>query len=600
MHINLKGPGMTTKRLRFAALALLVVLASLAVAACGSDDSSSSSSSGGSDTTKSVPVGKQGGSVTALSAGDVDYMDPGQQYYTFGYQVGYSVNRPLYYFSPEDSSKQIPDTAEADPTIAADGKTMTIKLKKGVKFSPPVNRAIKCDDIKYAFERAFSENVPNAYATQYFGDIVGAPSKPTKGIQDISGITCPDDQTIKFALKTPTAGAVYAALVMPITMPVPREYASKFDKTNPSTYDKNVVFTGPYMVKNNSEGKLTGWEPGKQIEAIRNPNWDKSTDFRPAYLNSWRIAEGNTDAAIASRRILQGSQLVQGDGAPPAEVLKQAATSYKSQLIFSPSGGTRYIALNTTRPPFNNPNIRKAVVAGMDRNALRLARGGAIIGPLAWSYLPPDFPGGKQSGGLKPPADIDFEQNEQGDPALAASYMKKAGFANGKYSGKAIFMPATNADPGKKMAEVAQAQLEKLGFKVNVRFLPQNTLYTKYCNSGKSNYDVCPNVGFFKDFLDGASLIKPTFYGPAIIPQNNTNWPLLDDANVNKLIETASATKPGEERDQAWADANLAITRLAVAVPVIWDNTPIIGSKDVNLVSDDYANSPFMAFLSKK
>ena len=591
---------MSTKRLRFAAVALLVVLASLAVAACGSNNNSSSSSSSGSSTTKSVPVGKQGGTVTALSAGDVDYMDPGQQYYTFGYQVGYSVNRPLYYFSPKDSSKQIPDTADGDPTIAADGKSMTIKLKSGIKFSPPVNRAIKCDDIKYAFERAFSENVPNAYATQYFGDIVGAPSKPTKGIQDISGITCPDDQTIKFALKTPTAGAVYAALVMPISMPVPREYASKFDKTNPSTYDKNVVFTGPYMVKNNSAGHLTGWEPGKQIEVIRNPNWDKSTDFRPAYLNSWKIAEGNTDASIAGRRILQGSQLVQGDGAPPAEVLKQAVQSYKSQLIFSPGGGTRYVALNTTRPPFNNINVRKAVIAVTDRNALRLARGGAVIGPIAWGYLPPDFPGGKQSGGLKPPAGDDFLQSETGNLALAESYMKKAGYPSGKYTGKAIFMPATNADPGKKMAEVMQAQFEKLGFKVNARFLPQNTLYTKYCNSGQSNYDTCPNVGFFKDFLDGASLIKPTFYGPAIIPQNNTNWPLLDNPTVNKLIDTASTTQPGEARDQAWANANLEIVKQAVAVPVVWDNTPVIASKDVNLVVDDYANSPFMSFLSVK
>ena len=130
--------------------------------------------------------------------------------------------------------------------------------------------------------------------------------------------------------------------------------------------------------------------------------------------------------------------------------------------------------------------------------------------------------------------------------------------------------------------------------------MPQNTLYTKFCNSGQSNYDVCPNVGFFKDFLDGASLLKPTFYGQAIIPQNNTNWPLLNDPNVNKLIETASATKPGEARDQAWADANLAITKLAAAVPVVWDNQPIIASKDVNLVVDDYANSPFMAFLSLK
>ena len=127
-----------------------------------------------------------------------------------------------------------------------------------------------------------------------------------------------------------------------------------------------------------------------------------------------------------------------------------------------------------------------------------------MIGPIAWNYLPPDFPGGKQSGGLKPPADIDFLQKDQGDLALAQEYLKKAGFADGKYKGDPIFMPATNADPGKKMAEVMQAQLEKLGFKVNARFLPQNTLYTKYCNSGQSNYDICPNVGFFKDFLDGA------------------------------------------------------------------------------------------------
>jgi peptide/nickel transport system substrate-binding protein len=589
---------MSRTRLRFVALAMLAALLSLTIAACGGDDSDSGSASG--ETTKELPEGQKGGVVTALSAGDVDYMDPGQVYYTFGYQVAYSVNRSLYYFNPAAPEQQIPDTADGEPEIADDNTSLTVTLKEGIKYAPPVNRAIKCDDIKYAFERAFSENVPNAYATQFFGDIVGAPEKPTKGVQDISGITCPDDQTVKFALDTPTAGTLYAALVMPITIPVPREYASEFDASNPSKYDKNVAFVGPYQVENDSEGKLTGWQPGKQIEAIRNPNWDASTDFRPAYLDSWKIAEGNDDAALASRRILQGQSLVQGDGAPPAEVLKQAATQFKSQLVFSPAGGTRYLAMNTTREPFDDINVRKAVIAGMDRNALRLARGGAINGPIAWSYLPPDFPGGQQSGGLKPPAEFDFLQSEQGNPELAAEYMKKAGFADGKYKGEPIFVPATNADPGKKMAEVAIANLEELGFEVNARFLPQDTLYTKYCNSGKSNYDMCTNVGFFKDFLDGSTLIRPTFYGPAIVPQNNVNWPLLDDPEVNKLIEVANAAQPGEERDQAWADANLAVVKTAAAVPVIWDNQPIVFSKNVNMVADDYANSPFMAFLSLK
>ena len=45
---------------------------------------------------------------------------------------------------------------------------------------------------------------------------------------------------------------------------------------------------------------------------------------------------------------------------------------------------------------------------------------------------------------------------------LLEHYLKKAGFADGKYKGDPIFMPSTNSDPGKKMAEVMQAQLEKL------------------------------------------------------------------------------------------------------------------------------------------
>ena len=49
-------------------------------------------------------------------------------------------------------------------------------LKKGVKFAPPVNREIQAKDIKYAFERAFTKNVPNQYTT-YFNFIEGAPDE---------------------------------------------------------------------------------------------------------------------------------------------------------------------------------------------------------------------------------------------------------------------------------------------------------------------------------------------------------------------------------------------------------------------------------------
>lgn len=597
MHMEMKGNLMSRRTLRLVLLACIGLAFTFAVAACGGDDDKSSSG----DKAATVPEGKKGGSVTVLAAGDVDYMDPGQAFYTFSYQVLYSTQRSLYYFAPDDPETEIPDLADGEPQISEDRKSLTIKIKPGVKFSPPVNREVTAADVKYGMERAFSVNVPSGYAGLYFSDIVGAPKEPTNGVQDIEGIKAIDDTTLQIDLKVPSAGLIAAALVMPITIPVPEEYASKFDKSNPSKYNENVVFTGPYMVKNDADGKLTGWKPGKSISVVRNPNWDESTDFRPAYLDSWEIQEGNDDGAVSGRRILQGQSLVQGDGAPPAQILKQAIQQYKDQLIFSPAGGTRYVAMNNKQKPFDDLNVRKAVLAVFDRNAMRLTRGGAAVGEIAWSFLPPGFPGFEQSGGAKPPAEFDYMQKPEGDLALAQEYMKKAGYASGKYDGdEKILTIATNADPGKKSAEVAAAQFEKLGFKLSVRVVPQDTLYTKFCGVPKTDYGICPNVGFFKDFLDGQALLDTTFNGKAISPTNNYNWSLVDQPKITDLIEKAKALPSGEARDQAWADVNLELVRQAVAIPWVWDSQPIIFSKNVNMVADDYANSPFMAFLSLK
>jgi peptide/nickel transport system substrate-binding protein len=580
----------------------------LFVAACGSS-SSDNGCTVKSSAGQKIPEGKQGGELTVLSAGDVDYMDPGQMYYTFGYMIGYSVNRALYSFKPDNAEKPVADIAASDPQISSDGKTITVKLKQGIKFSPPVNREVVCKDIKYAMSRVFSANVPNPYATGYFGTIVGAPKSPAKGIPSISGIQCPDDQTLVLKLNQPKGATVAAALVMPLTMPVPEEYAKKFDAKNPSTYNQNVVFTGPYMVKNNAQGQLTGWKPAKSIELVRNPNWDKSTDYRPAYLDKIHVDEGNSDSTVASRRILNGSALVQGDGAPPAPVLKQAATRFKNQLVLVPAGGTRYVAMNTKIKPFDNVNVRKAVVAIFDRNAMRLTRGGPIVGDIAWRYIPPGIPGFDEAGGLNVPDDpkFDFLKNPAGDPAVAKKYMlaaKKEGVpvtADGKYAGtEKLLMIGTNADPGKKSAQVAENQFEKLGFKLNFRIVTQDALYTKFCGVPKAQVAICPNVGFFKDFVDPESFINPTFNGEAILPANNTNWPQLDDPAINKAIDAAAILPPGTDRDKAFAKIDQDITAIAPAVPWLWDKTPLIESKDVQGVADNYSTVWHLSFTSLK
>ena len=312
-------------------LAISAGLLALATAGCGG---------GGGSSERGAPVARQGGEVRFLSGGDVDFVDPGQTYYTFGYLVQYAVNRPLYSFSPEDGGRSRPDLAEGDPQISADQKTVTVRLKAGIRYAPPVERAVAARDVKYAIERAFSANVPNGYAFSYFADMVGAPAAPTEAVEEIRGIEAPDDRTLVIRLERPVAATVSAALVMPITVPVPEERAAAHDRRSPSDYDRYVAFTGPYMIRNDAAGKLVGRDPGGRIELVRNPNWSRAGDYRPAYLDAITIETGNNDLTIAARRALRGDGLMCCDVSPPAAVLREALRDRPGQVGRVPNGGT--------------------------------------------------------------------------------------------------------------------------------------------------------------------------------------------------------------------------------------------------------------------
>src|SRR3954454_7546466 len=412
---------------------LALALAGAVLSGCGGG----TSSGGSGEKTEGVgaPVqGKTGGKLTVLWTDDVDNIDCGISYYQMGYMVCYATQRPLYSWKPEDGQTPVPDLATADPQVSQDGKTVTVKIRRGVKFSPPVNRDVTSKDVKYAVERGFFNTVQNGYAGAYFGDIDGAKIGAKPGTQ-ISGIETPDDQTIVFKLKRGTAGVLAGALALPLTAPVPEEYAKKFDAKQPSLYGQSQVATGPYMIENDASGKATGYEAGRRIHLIRNPNWDKSTDYKPAYLDEIDMPQGNDDTTIASRRVVEGSDMLTGDYSPPPQVLAQVVRgNHKDQLALFPGISIRYVSMNTTVKPFDNINVRKAVIAGFDRDAMRLVRGGELVGDIPTHMIPPGLPGFDEAGGMKGPG-LDFMSHPSGDMALAAEYLKKAGYPSGKYTG---------------------------------------------------------------------------------------------------------------------------------------------------------------------
>src|SRR6218665_307877 len=130
--------------------AVVMAALSLGVAACGGSDSNGGSE-GGTATNNTPPKeAKTGGKLTVLWTGDVDHIDCGQTYYQMGNFICNATQKQLYNYKPDDGATMVPDLADGDPQVSEDGKTVTVKIKQGVKYSPPYNEEVKAADVKYA------------------------------------------------------------------------------------------------------------------------------------------------------------------------------------------------------------------------------------------------------------------------------------------------------------------------------------------------------------------------------------------------------------------------------------------------------------------
>ena len=138
----------------------------------------------------------------------------------------------------------------------------------------------------------------------------------------------------------------------------------------------------------------------------------------------------------------------------------------------------------------------------------------------------------------------------EGDRALSAKYFQAAGFASGKYEGgETLLLVADNADPDKSIAQIAERQLNELGFKTKLRLVTRDTMLTRFCQVPRSDVSVCPSYGWAQDFADPQTVLDPTFNGANILQVSNSNWPELDDPSRQRGDRRGEADRrSGEAR----------------------------------------------------
>jgi peptide/nickel transport system substrate-binding protein len=370
----------------FLSIAVLAAVMAVVLAACGGGSSSSSSSP--STTSEEEPAGggaapaegegNEGGTLKGAYTSFPDYMDPQISYTAEGWTAMRPVYVPLltYKAAPEaEGSEIIPGLAKELPKITNGGKTYTLFLRPGLKYSN--GEPIKAGDFKFAVERAF---ITNSGGSPFYTDIVGAEKFAETKKGGIPGIkTNEKTGEIVINLEKPR-GTFNNELALMFVAPVPQSTPMEDQSANPPPA------SGPYMI--------TKSEPGRGWYYERNPYWAKDNG------KEIEIPAGHVDKIEIEINRNQSTQVNDIESGklnwifdpPPTDRYQEVKEKFEgSQFKEEPTISTYYFWMNQTQEPFNNLKVREAVNYAVDPAALERVYTGQIKGTQ--QILPPGMPG---------------------------------------------------------------------------------------------------------------------------------------------------------------------------------------------------------------
>jgi peptide/nickel transport system substrate-binding protein len=632
-------------------VAAIVALAAL-TAGCGSSKKSSSkttspsSSSSNSNSSNAAAPSKsydngtpaKGGTYTVgweQSFGFTDNFDPTGEY--LGNAWGIYNNLLLrtligYKHLPGAAGNQlIGDLATSVPQPTNGGLTYTYHLRPGIKFGPPVNRVITSKDVAYALDRLADANDGGEYAF-YYTIIKGwnqaaAQSAKTKNLVPVSGIQTPNNSTIVIHLTQPTGDFNYR-MSLEATAPIPPEVGKCFEG-KPGNYGRDLISSGPYMIAG-SAGKFTGCSSlkpfsgyaganGNHLTLVRNPNYNQSTDpYRKNYPDRFNFVINSNADDIFNK--VQAGQYDDEQSSPSPKVLRQYETnpSLKPRLLPNVGDRTWYLTMNLTQPPFDDIHVRKAMNYIIDKQALRLAWGGAIEGQIATHIVPPVL----YNGGL---AEYDpyATPNEAGSVQKAMAEMKQSKYDPG-HTGKCtasackgVLMIGDTRALDNRMIPIVQADAAKIGITFTVRQI--NGAYTTIQTTSK-NIPFSERPGWGKDYADASTFFAELFDSQAIIPDGNTNYSLVGiTPQLNKQkklgvkgdlshipsVDGQIATcqkKLGQDRINCWEGVDkYLMTNVVPWVPYLWSNNiTIVGPKVTHWNYDQFSDGTAYSQVSVK
>src|SRR5919201_590487 len=325
---------MKRKGLWFSLGALVVGLALVTAAGCGGG--------GGAKQASGKPV-----SVLRINLHtDTDYTDPALAYYQVSWQFEYATCLKLLNYPDKTGAAGLqlqPEAASAMPAVSSDGKTYKFTVKPGFKFSPPSTESVTAETFRHAIERDLNPKMQSP-GVSFIKDIQGADAFTAGKSKHISGIKASGNKlTITL---TKVAPDFLSRIAMPFFCAVPVS-----TPINPKG-EKAVSSAGPYYI--------ASYTPKRRIVLKKNPNYGGSRKRNVDEID-YNVGVEQNQSVL---EIKQGKSDYVADGIAPGQIaslLRQygpdspATKNGKQQYFVNPLLGFSYLALNTSRPNFDNP-----------------------------------------------------------------------------------------------------------------------------------------------------------------------------------------------------------------------------------------------------
>lgn len=376
-------------------------------------------------------------------------------------------------------------------TISPDGKTYRFKLRGGVKFHN--GAAMEAADVVATINRVLSKDIGSPLASRF------------TAIDKASAV---DAATVELTLKEPSAPLLTSLATLAI---VPRTMQA--DK---ESLQKQPVGTGPFS--------FAEWQPNSFIRLAKHAGYWAAGLPKLDGLKFNIVPEsatrqvGVTGGTYALLPNIDAATALQLQGKPNVRLVETLELAYT------------LVGLNTSRPPFNNPKVREALNYALNRAEIVQA-----------AQFGKGVPGGPLSPALKDWAsDVKEFACYAHDPAKARALLKEAGVAEPV----TVSMNVLPRQDIKDVAQVVQAQLNKAGFKVELKnqelgqFIQdwRNSNFDMFASTNAGSPD--PDDYFFRTFRTGGS----------------TNVFKYSNPKVDELLDKARATTDMAQRKAMYAE----------------------------------------------